>query len=477
MPVDVVFFNVGQGDCTFIQSWTVESGARKVLGSVLLDCGSTKASRPLSPSGGGSGDGKEEMVAHLRVELDKLLKSRPRLDCLMVSHPDEDHFNLIEEVLWKDGKSRYQIDRFLYTAEPGHYREGGRDFVRNLIEKSTNLTNASERCYYPVSPRPFDIGFGRAGDGARLLLVSAQLLSPTPDLWFTRHYGVNEREREYVKQREAAVRERVAAIRLDPSDPDHPGAKPDRSWAKGITVKVRAQIEGAPSEVERLRKLADQVLVDDKGRWSNSISIVLLLLGAKASDGKRQKVWLMADAIEENETTIAEQYKKADLPELGGEARNVWLKVGHHGSKTSTSGPWIKWLAPGGMFISSGTKLFNGSYIPSSSHVDAILAAWRGISPKPAIGRSDTEPHCYAYYQERVKGKGRSGFAMKGAGAKPDDESVFTSLFLKERKATKATRTGDIPAVDEFGRDWHLTLDHPKPGDYRLRLLGEHPLP
>jgi beta-lactamase superfamily II metal-dependent hydrolase len=70
------FFSVGQGDCTLIQC---PHG-----GTILVDCGSI-----------GGADHKQVKTS-LREHLDQV---HPKVDTLVITHPDADHYNLLPEVL------------------------------------------------------------------------------------------------------------------------------------------------------------------------------------------------------------------------------------------------------------------------------------------------------------------------------------------------------------------------------------------
>jgi beta-lactamase superfamily II metal-dependent hydrolase len=73
--VELHFIYVGQGDCTLI---TMDDGRK-----ILVDCGSTGGRDP------------EEVREYVLAQLG----SNPELDVLVVTHPDADHYNLVEAVL------------------------------------------------------------------------------------------------------------------------------------------------------------------------------------------------------------------------------------------------------------------------------------------------------------------------------------------------------------------------------------------
>ncbi|WKU48720.1 MBL fold metallo-hydrolase [Streptomyces sp. VNUA116] len=106
MPVEAVFFNVGQGDCTFL--WFYKNVKQQKVGThaVLIDCGSSQAIAPwrLLP-GQQPSQPRTEMIDRLTHKLDDYLgrMQNPNvLDHLIITHPDKDHFNLLEEVLLRN---------------------------------------------------------------------------------------------------------------------------------------------------------------------------------------------------------------------------------------------------------------------------------------------------------------------------------------------------------------------------------------
>ncbi len=83
-------------------------------------------------------------------------------------------------------------------------------------------------------------------------------------------------------------------------------------------------------------------------------------------------IFLMGDS-----TTLTEIFLifrlGTDLDKLLKDRRNV-LKVGHHGSNTSTSESWLRLIKPQVCFVSSDTRTFSGVSIPRSTVLDRIFA-------------------------------------------------------------------------------------------------------
>lgn len=83
-------------------------------------------------------------------------------------------------------------------------------------------------------------------------------------------------------------------------------------------------------------------------------------------------VMLMGDAFKETENSIItyDGINGQPLKTLLGKGHSV-LKVGHHGSDTSTSDEWLNWARPRAAFISSDTQLYGAN--GTSTCVDTVI--------------------------------------------------------------------------------------------------------
>jgi len=112
------------------------------------------------------------------------------------------------------------------------------------------------------------------------------------------------------------------------------------------------------------------------GQDKNSNSIVLLV------EYQGAKIFLMGDAFVRTEQFIYDSFKSAGqlnrLRKQQGE--QVVLKMGHHGSDTSTSAGWINLIQPEILVVSSGTKAFNGTGMPKESHLESTINATKLIA-------------------------------------------------------------------------------------------------
>ena len=99
---------------------------------------------------------------------------------------------------------------------------------------------------------------------------------------------------------------------------------------------------------------------------ANPNSIVLLVTYVNLN------FFLMGDSTELTEDAIRDNLGK-ELKKLTANRRSI-LKVGHHGSKTSSSQAWLEAVKPQIAFISSDTKTFRGVSLPRSEIVTRLFA-------------------------------------------------------------------------------------------------------
>ncbi|MEU3622116.1 hypothetical protein BS329_34020 [Amycolatopsis coloradensis] len=434
MPVEVIFFNVGQGDSTFLFHYDrTKAGTgvaplneRNPRHTALLDCGSTLSTRHL----GGTGTVDRAATAkRIRDKLEPYLqKAGKKLDDLLISHPDEDHFNILKDVVADSAtkKVRMNIGRVHYTGGFQDYREGrGWKFIEALLTDHGSLADPVNNFMVAKRPRrrmvdelvPLWGGVMPTPDAPNLFLMAGEMYGPLKDSEQT----------------------------LDPY--------------------------GNP----QLSKYQD---FDQKDIWANISSLVLVLIGQPAAGGERQKLFLMADALRFNEDFMQGIYQQDR--ELVARERRTWLKMGHHGSFTSTFPSWLNLLKPDVLLMSSGTKKFgpgaNASGIPPYTHLNKkVLPAWRlvnnGRTPI-VLGKDQAKPltswhNYYNFVDADNLGSGR----VKGTfHAEYTKETVFTSLW--EDSGAPATPAGNPPKAKRaatsvpVGVDWHLVFDDPKPGDY-----------
>jgi hypothetical protein len=426
MPVEVVFLNVGQGDCTLL--WFYDRGTDPATGlgthAVLIDCGSAAATAPWRDPAGpdADGDAKARMLSHLRTKLDGYLarlRTPGVLDCLVITHPDKDHFNLLQDVLLNDqGQLRHTLRRVLYTLEPGDYREAGRSFVRDLLTDPDRLANPDgfgvetwpEQTFVPATAQP--LLPGRQESDSNLYLLGGG--------WFG------------------------------------PGMHSMRG--------------GSRWDAERYQGT-------DKDRIANQSSLVLALLGEPDTSGRRQKVLFMGDAEEINERVLIGRDTTGELRRES----NLWLKMGHHGSGSATCDDWLEHVRPDGLFISTGMLAFAGGAATCNQRnmQDRVLPAWRDVRhrhgiPLPRVSSGDWWGYGFQANNGRKPWK---------AWYQPTREGVFSTfavpdLVVGRYGADDPATPGVLPPeplptgnlTAWRGVDWHLTIDHAAPGAYDIRF-------
>jgi competence protein ComEC len=144
----VHFINVGQGDCTLV---VFPSGKR-----LLVDCGSTDG--PFNAT---------KVRTYIRKYLDPV---NPKIDLLVITHPDADHYNKIPAIFGDANSPVIPIVKMILVGDLGEY--GSADMDTWLSELPANrLTQIKTQEYntYPSKSLP---GFEQ--DGVRVLAANVQ---------------------------------------------------------------------------------------------------------------------------------------------------------------------------------------------------------------------------------------------------------------------------------------------------------------
>lgn len=145
----------------------------------------------------------------------------------------------------------------------------------------------------------------------------------------------------------------------------------DKTWSPGPAYyggdKPPMKVEGV--DVWLLAANAAGRLMNDDGPIKNGNSIVLLLRYGGV------RIFLMGDATGVTERFILNSAKLHGTYQglLDNEAGTA-LKMGHHGSETSSTRDWIERLRPNGLIVSSDTKTWRGSGIPQLDHVEDVIS-------------------------------------------------------------------------------------------------------
>ncbi|MGK4585361.1 ComEC/Rec2 family competence protein [Kitasatospora sp. HPMI-4] len=372
MPVEAVFFNVGQGDCTLLWFYDWQNNQKQGKHAVLIDCGST-GPVPHHNAAASKASPKDQLVQRLQTEMGKYLGNLPKpgvLDCLIITHPDEDHFNLLRDVLETANGSnilRFGIDRILYGLDARDYKDRTK-FLARLIDNWQSFKDSSgsqaikqepELVNMPATPEKL-----LPGTGANLYMVGAAYM--------------------------------------------------------GDETKFAS---GPKEPIANMSSLVT-VLVDD------------------GPVGSRQKVLLMADAVVLNEECL--EGAAADLVKREGE---LWLKLGHHGSETSTSNGWLDVTKPSALFLSTGVKKFRGSATCRVRNMNRVVPYWNNVRTRNNINYPRaTVPASCGYVAQDDRGGPNGPFVHTPA------QGIFSSMALPNQK----------------GVDWHLVLDAKEPSGYAI---------
>ncbi len=292
--MEVHFLNVGQGDCILI---LCPNGKR-----ILVDGGSSTKKFDPSPA-------KDYLV--------KQLGSQQRIDALVITHPDKDHYNILPDIL-----EDIDIGHIYLTGKPNEYR------VAN----------------------------------------------------------VNQWLREFP----ASDRTILTAKKFNTKPPKKLG-----DFGEAQVVVLAANVDGTGSYSE-----------------TNTRSIVL-----KVSFGTID-ILLAGDATLDTEADILE---RVALSALDVEC----LKVGHHGSRTSTGVDWVKAVKPEVAVVLAGEKIYGHPTHETIQRLEPFTAT--------------ADPHRFVYYEKK--------------GSDPDEFTDYAEAIYATSKS------GNIVAVTE-GKAIDITYDN-----------------
>ncbi|MFG2288150.1 MBL fold metallo-hydrolase [Streptomyces sp. NPDC048595] len=441
MPAEVIFFNVGQGDCTLIVFH--DGDPARGDSAVLVDAGSKKEVGHAS-SGGTDSKAKEENRKRVKAKIAGYLaglKNPNTLDYVVVTHPDVDHYNLIPYMLLEDDESalKYTINNLLHVGTPAEHstKRATKATTRDLLipkSKYNAKIKKKEVVASPVKPRRLDLAGSGSGD-AGLYVIAANTVCTKNEVTDAK------------KSRIDTTTTTISARRI-----------PLAGWP-GAAVRAGSDDEeelDLPAEAEDNRK-----------------SICLMLVGA-AAGGKEQRVFLMADAGHEVEDVLTDKRNNARWTPKLKRTGNTWLKVGHHGSDTATYPKWLDHITPDGMFVSSGTLPFGVSGIPKFSHLKTIVQRWIDKKLPPVVVDPDPANPLLpdiAYYGDTTGElpRPKSALAAASEGAYYRLEGGIKGVATTLTRMPGKGRDKDSKALKiSLGHDWHLGIDSKGPNTYSI---------
>ncbi|MDX2030052.1 MAG: hypothetical protein SF339_05245 [Blastocatellia bacterium] len=314
--LNILFAPVGHGDCTIMKT-----PKGKIL---MIDCGS-EGGMELKTAGKAYGENWER----LRDSIKLVLGTEKRIHFLILTHPDQDHFNLLMKAL----PDSVQIERIYHSDEFGEYK----------IRESPNLK------------------------------VEQDALSE----WLVAHMHTDsERKAEW---NPLSMIQQVTLRYSNPFDVNgEPGDKnpfiaTTCSYKGENAIPIPAYQEKSNSPLNRLdangglliwqeadltvsilsSNVAEKHMSDDNS-VKNRASVVVLV----TAFGK--KILICGDATFNTELELMARYPflKARLKEGGTELERIFiLRIGHHGSKrTSTQKRFADFLQAERAWISETTK-------------------------------------------------------------------------------------------------------------------------
>ncbi|HLO03996.1 MAG TPA: hypothetical protein VK191_12880 [Symbiobacteriaceae bacterium] len=299
------FLDAGQGDCTLIQ-YPDNS-------LVMVDCGSIKNSSVVS--------------GEVTTVLNRVLPAAGnKISNLVLTHADQDHYNMLKDVIITPGVT---VDQVYYGCDINLY-------------KNQNESNAT-----------YD--------------------------WLSAHSNASAPPNTFG------------------------GAKVNAALSRaGVTCYVlAANASGSPKAK------------DSHNRNTNSVVLLFIY--------NDNKVFMMGDASEETEDFIITSCKTNKISSRLTNANLTVLKMGHHGSQTSSSEAWIKALTPDYVVVSSDTRQFgsNGKGMPTRSLLDNVLT-WSSISDLPK-----DFCHPYVLYEDDSSSSNYRKFLAVG----PSRQAICTTLY------------------------------------------------
>ena len=277
--IQFIFMDSGQGDCTLI---TLPDGSM-----IIIDCGANK---------------NKSVVSGVMPDIFNDVLKSGYLRALILSHPDGDHYNLVDSLLLD---RKLVIEHFFYGCRQKNYRR--------LESKGAIIKNNHgdlSKCFFDPSPN-------------KCLSV------PT--------VGKN----------------------------------------LGADVRIVCANAGNPD--------------DERQRNFNSLVVFVTYGGLN--------FLLMADSTTDTEDFIRQSDAKSGntLAKLlaGGD---TILKVGHHGSGTSTGDDWVEFTKPTAAFISSDTQVFNGTSTSTSPVINRLLNLKDGMGNYVLADGGADNTHTYVQY-------------------------------------------------------------------------------
>lgn len=204
--------------------------------------------------------------------------------------------------------------------------------------------------------------------------------------------------------------------------------------ANAISPNARANWSPATIGGVDVKFLAANASGNIEDRNNNSIVVMLTY--------QTYKFLLMGDAEKPTEDFILSNWKAADLTSNFG----VVLKLGHHGSDSSSSENWIKTVKPTALTVSADTRGF-GKYarsMPASSKIKNVVG-WSGRVANLPIGLN----HSYVVWCDDCAPN--SNFYEKPMLVGPTVQAICTALYALQYNFNYTT-------FESVGGSWYFVV-------------------
>jgi competence protein ComEC len=151
--IAVHFLNVGQGDCTLV---VFPDGK-----NLLVDCGTA-----------GGGFDTAAVRAYLRSNL---ATAAPKIDLLVITHPDKDHYNRLEAVLGSRANPHIVVEKVMFSGSTTEYDVDDTDaWLESFPADRRVVVTGDEYNTYPARALP---GF----DNVKVLAANVQASDSPPN--------------------------------------------------------------------------------------------------------------------------------------------------------------------------------------------------------------------------------------------------------------------------------------------------------
>lgn len=393
----VIYADAGQGDCTLIffpkgEVWMIDCGCkinRDVSAAVLAQLPQV-IERGFRKRFGNDWETKRD--DHERFIF----------DLLIITHPDSDHYNLIEGLVEGNHVTFNCVDFGGDVQDYGLYEKEKLEKMRDGLQVELLRLQG--------------ISYGLRSTSVKMWNIYAQIDEITQQITSLSSNGEVPWIREWLNSQ---TREDCRA-----GQPLTYG---------GVTLTFLAK--NFYDDHIRLHWSCQNY----QGTRSNGNSIVILI------EYKNNKFFFMGDATELVERCILEQYREHDTL---NNTKTTILKLSHHGSHTSSIEEWIEALQPDIAVISSDVRSFGGVSLPRKSLIDRVCEHSKNIGEDPG---AQIRSHSFYYWEENLRGTDQEELRLE----ENTDWPICTTLYSVMTKDDNGEPKGEYA-----GGAWWFSVDN-----------------